>query len=105
MSNLTITNHASRRLQQRGMKQADIDFILTQGTEVDAEKIMLTDRDARRVIKGLKEPRAGLGIKKRKLMIATAERLRGKAIIIADGRVITAYHNTRRRPIRHQRSR
>ena len=71
-------------MSQRGIREADVDFLLAHGTDMGADRIMLTKRDAAKAIQDLKK------------RIAYIERLTGKVIVVAEGQLVTAYHRTRR---------
>lgn len=83
MTDLAITRHAGIRMSQRGIREADVDFLLAHGTDMGADRIMLTNRDATKAIQDLKK------------QIAYIERLRGKVIVVAEGQLVTAYHQVR----------
>jgi hypothetical protein len=80
MSSLAFTRHACQRMQQRGLKVADVDIIFEYGTQVDDARVMLTDHDAAQAIRA------------RKHEIAILERLKGKTLVIDGDSLITAYH-------------
>ena len=84
MTSLAITRHAEARMSQRGIRETDLDFVLAHGTEIDRDRIMLTKRDAVKAIRDLKK------------RIADIERLTGKVLVVAEGRLVTAYHQARR---------
>ncbi len=79
MSNLIYSRHAETRLQQRGIRKADIPIILAYGTQIDDETYFMRNRDAAREIE----------IRKRE--IQTLSRLVNRKVVIRNGRVITAY--------------
>ena len=79
MTNLSYTRHAKTRMQQRGIRKADIPIILTYGTQIDDETYFMCNRDAAREIET------------RKREIQTLSRLVNRKVVIRDGRVITAY--------------
>ena len=79
MTNLSYTRHAKTRMQQRGIRKADIPIILTYGTQIDDETYFMRNRDAAREIET------------RKREIQALSRLVNRKIVIRDGRVITAY--------------
>ncbi len=84
MTNFAITRHAETRMAQRGIRDTDVDFLLAHGTDMGADRIMLTKRDAAKAIRDLKK------------RIADIERLTGKVIVVAEGCLVTAYHGSRR---------
>ncbi len=86
MTSIAITRHGEARMSQRGIRRSDLDILLAHGTEIGPDRIMLKNQDAAKVIRNLKK------------QIAKLERLTGKEVVVADGRLITAFHRTR--PIR-----
>lgn len=86
MTNIAITCHGEARMSQRGIRRSDLDILLTHGTEIGPDRILLRKQDAAKVIRELKK------------QIARLERLTGKEAVVADGWLVTAYHRTR--PIR-----
>ena len=79
MTDLSYTQHAKTRMQQRGIRKTDIPIILTCGTQIDDETYFMCNRDAAREIET------------RKREIQTLSRLVNRKVVIRDGRVITAY--------------
>lgn len=90
-----ITEHASRRIRQRGFRDRDVGVILENGTPTH-EGVLLTGKDvAERVTEYRRR-------------IAELERLRGAAIFLKDGQVLSVYRPGAvkvRRMIRHGRAR
>ena len=86
MTSVAITRHGEVRMSQRGIRRSDLDILLSHGTEIGPDRILLRKRDAAKVIRELKK------------QIARLERLTGKEAVVADGWLVTAYHRTR--PIR-----
>ena len=86
MTGIAVTRHGAARLSQRGIRRSDLDILLAHGAETGPHRFMLRRRDAAKVICDLKR------------QIARLERLAGKEVVVADGRLVTAYH--RARPIR-----
>lgn len=80
MLHVDFTNHAQERLQQRGFRRFDVDLVLEAASEIQPNVYVLTDQDAAREIK------------RRKKEIQHFERLRGAALVIDEGRLITMYH-------------
>ncbi len=89
MTSVLVTRHGQARLSQRGIREADLDLVLAHGTEIGQDRIMLMARDAATLIRALKRE------------IAKIERLTGKILVVSDGRLVTAYHQSR--PIRTSR--
>ena len=80
MNGIAYSNHACQRMQQRGIRERDIDLLMTCGTQIDDDSILLSDKDAAREIK------------RRKHEIQALERLRGCRVVISEGVVVTCYH-------------
>ena len=79
MTYIAYTRHAETRMQQRGIREADVIFILAEGTQVDDETWILLKRDAHRAIRD------------RRREIETAERLADTKVVLHDGKLVTAY--------------
>ena len=79
MTDIIYSRHAETRMQQRGIRKADIRIILAYGTQIDDETYFMRNRDAAREIET------------RKREIQTLSRLVNRKVVIRDGRVITAY--------------
>ncbi|MDE2824248.1 MAG: DUF4258 domain-containing protein [Chloroflexota bacterium] len=82
MTSVFITRHGQARLSQRGIRQTDLDLVLAHGTEIGCDRIMLMARDAAKLIRA------------RKQEIAKIERLTGKVLVVSNGHLVTAYHQT-----------
>lgn len=82
MDGTAYSNHAVQRMQQRGVRERDIDLLVCCGTQIDEASILLSDKDAVREIE------------RRKQEIRSLERLRGCKVVIAEGVVVTCYHAT-----------
>ena len=82
MDGIAYSNHAVQRMQQRGVRERDIDLLVCCGTQIDEASIFLSDKDAVREIE------------RRKQEIRSLERLRGCKVVIAEGVVVTCYHAT-----------
>ena len=94
MNNLHITRHAETRMSQRGLRKSDLDVILALGTGIGRDRIMLMKQDAVKEIESLKK------------QIANIERLTGKVLVVSDGHLVTAYHETgRSRPPKRRAAR
>ena len=76
--------HAAQRLQQRGMREKDIDLVLACGTQVDDDSFLLTENDVAR------EKR------RRKREIQTLERLSGVKVVVRQGVIVTCFRATKR---------
>ena len=79
MTDITYSAHAETRMQQRGIRKADIPIILEYGTQIDDETYFMRNRDAVREIET------------RKREIQTLSRLANRKVVIRNRRVITAY--------------
>jgi hypothetical protein len=79
MHNHHLTNHATTRMQQRGLRYADMDLLLRTATQVSPDAYLLTEKDAEREITT------------RKNEIQRLERLKGRKIVIDGGVVLTQY--------------
>ena len=70
-------------MQQRGMRERDIELVLTYGTQLDDSSFLLSKKDAAREIQ------------RRKREIQALERLRGVKVVIEDGVIVTCLRATR----------
>ena len=75
--------HAVQRLQQRGMRENDIDLVLACGTQVADDSFLLTERDVHRELR------------RRKREIQALERLCGVKVVVRQGVVVTCFRATR----------
>jgi hypothetical protein len=82
MSALVLTGHAAVRMAQRSIKMNDIDLIALIGTEVDGGYLVLA-KDCQRIERELKR------------FLDRIWRICGKRLVVADGRIVTAYHASR----------
>ena len=80
MTALTITRHGEARMSQRGIRKSDLEVLLLHGTDIGRDRIMLRKRDAAKLVRNLKK------------QIAEIERLTDKVLIVADGKLVTVYH-------------
>ena len=80
MERTIYSKHATQRMQQRGIRERDVDMVLSCGTLIDEASILLSDKDAAREIE------------RRKHEIQALERLRGCKVVIIEGVVVTCYH-------------
>ncbi len=78
-----LTNHAATRMAQRGVTNDDLELIRWVGTEVEGG-YLVREKDFQALDRELKRLRDHV------------RRLVGKRLVIADGRVVTAYHATHR---------
>jgi hypothetical protein len=79
MTTLTLTGHAAVRMAQRGIDSKDAELIVLVGTEVDGGYLVRT-KDYQEVESALKA------------LLDRLRRLVGKRLIVADGKIVTAYH-------------
>lgn len=87
MNTLIITNHAAVRMAQRGILPKDAELIALIGTEVD-DGYLVREKDYQEVEYALKA------------LLKKLERLVGKRLVVCDGRILTAYHSTKRQQCR-----
>ena len=80
MEGISYSKHATLRMQQRGLREGDIDLVITCGAQIDQDSILLRDKDAAREIEH------------RKREIQALERLRGCRLVISEGVFVTCYH-------------
>ena len=85
MTSLHITRHAEARMSQRGIRNSDLDVLLDHGTEIGQDRLLLRTRDAEMAIQDLKK------------RMARIQRLTGKVIVVSEGTLITAYHQSNSR--------
>ncbi len=80
MLDFHITEHAEKRKQQRGFRDADIDLLLSLGEPCGRDGYRFTHRTARNEIERLKA------------QIQQIERLAGSIAIVCEGSVVTVHH-------------
>jgi hypothetical protein len=79
---LILSEHGAARLSQRGGRMADVELIHRFGEQVASDRFMITEaclREAQR--HGAEKPQ-----------IVRLEALRGKLIVVVDGRLISFWH-------------
>lgn len=85
--NKPLTNHAIKRLNQRGISHKTLEYLLENGQTAYAPggaiKIFITRRDANAAISRYKKK------------IKIIERAMNKNVIEKDGTILTIYHDTR----------
>jgi len=79
--NHALTRHAEVRMCQRGLKDDDLELILSAASQVSGDAYLLTDQDAAREII------------RRKREIQQLERLKGYKVVVENGAVITCYRS------------
>jgi hypothetical protein len=75
----TLTRHVIERMAQRAIRKADVDLIMLIGTEVE-DGFLVRSKDRQAAERELKQ------------LLSQVRRLDGKRVVVADGRIITAYH-------------
>ena len=80
-----LSTHAEQRLQQRGLREEDIELLMQFGTRLDDHCFLMRNKDVQREII------------RRKREIQALERLRGVKIVCDGDLVITAYRPARAR--------
>ena len=85
--NMNLTTHAYSRIRQRGIRDSDLSFILSNGT-ARRKGFMITKKDRDRIICEAKNA------------ISRAEKLEGKLIISDADVIITAFHGTKKQTSR-----
>ncbi len=83
MNTLSLTIHAAVRMAQRSMNMKDCELIALIGTEVD-DGYLVRDKDYQEVEKQLKK------------VLQRFRRVVGKRLIVAEGRIVTAYHASKK---------
>jgi hypothetical protein len=83
MIGLTITTHAVMRMAQRSIRLHDADLIALVGTQVD-DGYLVREKDCQAAEHVFK------------MVARRIRRLRGKRLVVADGRIVTAFHASRR---------
>jgi hypothetical protein len=78
---IQLSEHAGERLQQRGLRERDVDVVLRHGTPM-GDAVVLTAKDVDAVIR------------ERKRQIADLERLRGMAVFVRQSVVVTLFRPT-----------
>jgi hypothetical protein len=79
MNALTVTDHAAVRMAQRCINAKDVDLIALLGTEID-DGYLVTAHDYQQVERQLKH------------FLDRIRRMQGKRLVVANGRIVTAYH-------------
>lgn len=91
MTELALSKHGLARLTQRGIQLSDLELLILIGSDVEDGHLVL-EKDYQAFERELKH------------VLHRARRLVGKRVVLADGRVITAYHAGRRKADRLVRS-
>jgi len=82
MSGLHITKHAESRMRQRSISKSDVDLIVLIGSRI-GESYLIREKDYQSVEHALKR------------ILHRVRRLRGKRLVVSDGRLVTAFHATK----------
>ena len=96
MINTAYSSHSLKRMQQRGIRQEDIDLVLVCGTQIDSNVYLLRSKDTEREIE------------QRKREIQALERLRNQKVVVAGDVIVTCYKSQRadlKRTLRNGRER
>ncbi len=83
MRALTITDHAAVRMSQRGIMPKDAELIALIGTEVD-DGYLVREKDYQKAERALKR------------LLQSFRHLVGKRLVVKSGRVVTAYHPSKK---------
>src|SRR5688572_15141245 len=83
MTAFTVTDHAALRMAQRGMSLGDAELAALIGTEVD-DGYLVRAKDCQKLEGELKA------------LVTRVRRLQGKRLVTAEGRIVTAYHASKR---------
>ena len=81
MLDVVKSRHAKKRLNQRGVRENDVDFLLNTATQVAQDAYLLTNSDVEREIV------------RRKKEIQQLERLRGLKLVVVGDTLVTAYRS------------
>ena len=94
---LKFTGHAEKRMQQRGISRADVKIVFSEGTDIAGDRILFTDKDARREIKARKNEVSADQVKAMQMYINDLSGLEVVyTIVLGEVQVITCYRRTRR---------
>ena len=84
MTELHFSGHAERRMNQRGIRENDVELVHRYGTHLNDQSFLLKKQDVAREIS------------RRKKEIQALERLSGCKVVLSGDVVITVYHSTQR---------
>jgi hypothetical protein len=84
MNILMLTNHAAMRMAQRSIKLKDAELIALIGTQVE-DGYLVRAKDYQEIETAVKR-----GLERLKRVV-------GKRLVVADARIVTAYHPSKRR--------
>jgi hypothetical protein len=80
---MIVTRHAAIRMAQRSIRLQDADLIALLGTKVD-DGYLVREKDCQAAEHFIKK------------VLDRIRRLRGKRLVVSDGRVLTAFHASSR---------
>ena len=83
MMDFQILPHAEKRMRQRGIHHADIEWIIRYGISTEKFGALLSNKDVEREI----------AVRRREIQLL--ERLRNKKAVVNGDNVITCYHTTK----------
>jgi hypothetical protein len=95
MNGLVLSGHANMRMAQRGISLTDAELITLIGAEV-SDGYLVRAQDCQQIEMQLKR------------LLGRVRRLQGKRLVVADGRIVTAYQasqRNQRRLLRNARER
>jgi hypothetical protein len=95
MAEQALTRHATARLRQRGLRDADLGLVLEAATQVAIDAYLMTDADVAREVA------------RRKHEIQRLERLRGVKIVVDGAAILTVVRSgpdDQRRALRRGRA-
>ena len=84
MNEVTYSKHAETRMQQRGLRPADLELILKHGSRLGEEVYFLSGKDVTERVNQLKAE------------IQCLERLNGKKLVLVNDVLVTCYSSSKR---------
>lgn len=91
MTHHRLTDHAQKRMNQRGLRDADLRLLLASATQVSSDSYLLTREDVAREIA------------ERKRDIQRLERMSGYKVVVDGETIITCYRSSARNQQRTMR--
>jgi hypothetical protein len=98
MKMLMLTDHAAIRMAQRSIRSDDPNLIALIGTGVEGG-YFVRDQDCQKLEQEMRQAEQEIKTLRERL-----RRLRGKRLVVVDGRVVTAYHTAKKNQRRLMRS-